>query len=78
MANLIYVPFHPESPNATVYINEKPETVTASSEWVYTKYAKERWRLSKPVPKQFKNEAPVKWVENGWVEEKEIVQLTLF
>ncbi|OMF70484.1 hypothetical protein [Paenibacillus glucanolyticus] len=78
MAELIYIPFHPESPNATIYFNEKPLMIAAESEWIYSKYAIDRWRISKPVPKQFRKEAPSKWVENGWVEEKEVVQLTLF
>lgn len=79
MSSLIYVPSRPEGNSAIVYVDEQPPTITAETEWIYTKNAIDRWDLRKPVPKQFRKEAPIHWFENGWVTEKETVhQMALF
>jgi hypothetical protein len=78
LAKIIYEPFVPDGKSCRVYVDENPEVVTAHSEWVYSKQTINQFKLTKPVPSQYQKNAPKHWVDNGWLDEKDVVQLTLF
>jgi len=74
----IYEPLWPERNSYKVYRDKEPDLVTAFSEWTYTNQAKNEFGLIKPIPSQYKKNAPKNWFDNGWIREKSEVQLTLF
>lgn len=69
MAKALSVPMVPGSKTAKTYAGEVPALVEALSEWIYSEIAIDRFRLSTPVPAEYRKRAPKHWVDNGWVEE---------
>lgn len=69
MTKALRVPMVPGSKTAKAYVGEVPALVEAISEWIFSEMAIERFRLSKPVPVEYRKHAPKHWVDNGWVEE---------